>query len=190
MRTKEEIQEGQKYDILYANRYPAGGVGWPLKWSGKSIRNLRVLDIGCGHGLLAGTYSDYTGIDVSEYIVAEASKKKTGRFLVCGALDAYEMFQNEMFDLVLALDVLEHFPRANLEEYLEKISRVRTKEFLFAICCRESGYRDTDGKSLHLSVMNKDEWMCLLSKYFTIHRSSELNAKKTFCVLVETKPIS
>lgn len=183
----EEQLEGQKYDHLYSHGYPAGGVGWPINWAEKRDANLKVLDIGCGRGILSPIYKDYTGIDVSKVVIQENEKKLKGRFINCGALEASETFKDERFDLVVSLDVLEHFPKESIDKYLESISRIQTNEFLFAICCRESGYKDKDGHGLHLTVMDKDAWLEHLNKFFTIIKHSDLNRQKTFCVLLTRK---
>jgi cyclopropane fatty-acyl-phospholipid synthase-like methyltransferase len=183
----EEQREGQKYDYLYEHGYPAGGPGWPIKWADRSSPDLKILDIGCGRGLLSTRYKDYTGIDVSQFVIDSNKSKLKGRFERCGALEASELFKAEQFDLAVSLDVLEHFPKDNIDAYLEGISRINAKEFLFAICCRESGYKDKDGHGLHLTVMEKDKWIEHLSKFFVVKSHSDMNRQKTFCILLEKK---
>jgi 2-polyprenyl-3-methyl-5-hydroxy-6-metoxy-1,4-benzoquinol methylase len=171
-----------KYNNLYKNGYPHGGLGFPITWSGINRKYLRCLDVGCGCGLLGRQFKDYVGIDISDYVIAENKKKYSELdFVVMDAKDLNNKFGK--YDIVIALDVLEHFPKEEINVYLKAISKVDTEVFLFSICCRESawgGHRD-----LHTCLMSMEQWLDLLKKYFKITDSSELNRQQTFCVKAE-----
>ena len=78
-----------------------------------------ILDIGCGSGallfFLRGVYPEkqYYGIDVSPLAIEKASQKNAGNmspvtFLVAD-IEKDVPFEKEMFDLVIAHEVIEHF---------------------------------------------------------------------------------
>jgi methionine biosynthesis protein MetW len=81
---------------------------------------LRVLDVGCGDGLAAGSVlrdqGDYVGVDVSENAVREA---KEHGFDVGVIEDAESLpFGDNEFDAVVSLEVIEHllFPLRAVQE--------------------------------------------------------------------------
>ncbi len=79
----------------------------------------RVLDIGCGRGLLAGLLSSFgransgVGVDVSEDVLTEAraatDKAGGGWRFVCAR--EVEAWPEEAFDVVTMLDVMHHLPK-------------------------------------------------------------------------------
>jgi SAM-dependent methyltransferase len=186
--SNEEVIESEKYDFLYEKGYPPGDPISPIKWANKEDENLKILDIGCGRGVLSNKFKDYTGIDVSGFVIELNNKKRlNGKYYNCGILNAKNLFKDIKFDLAVALDVLEHLPKTNLDEYLHSLSQINAKEFLFSICCRDSFFRDKDNNSLHLTILTREEWVDNLNKYFDIINVSELNKQKTFSILLKSK---
>lgn len=185
-----ETAEGSRYDWLYDHGYPAGGPGWPLRFAHEVTgidfkdRTLRVLDVGCGVGVLANKYANYTGIDVSSVAISHATRRAPhGRFVVGGFSDL-KQFEAEKFDAVFCFDVLEHLPEAHVEEALAALSRLNRRWTILSICTRPAGYRFENGERVHLCVKPREWWMVLLSKYFPGYYMSGLNRQKT-CVLVQ-----
>lgn len=94
-----------------------------------SDRPARILDLGCGYGALlvalreAG-YTNFAGVDVSPEQVK--ASRSLGEFDVsCGDLLTYLRAQSsESFDVISALDVLEHFTREELLTLLDEVARV------------------------------------------------------------------
>jgi len=180
----EESREALRYNELYAKGYPAGAPAAGLAWAEITDSRLRILDVGCGWATLAKRFDDYTGIDVSDYVIAHNRATLPGRFVVCGALDAWRVFADEVFGLVVALDVLEHFPAESLDDYLSSLAKIDSPLFLFSVCCRESGFKDANGEGLHLSVFSRDDWLFRLAGHFSVYAASELNRMQTFHVLL------
>lgn len=77
----------------------------------------KVLDLGCGSGLVTYKYTDVVGLDIQ--------KIKTIIPFVLG--DAHNIpFKNESFDTILMSHVLEHFPDS--DPVLKECSRVLKRE--------------------------------------------------------------
>ena len=87
----------------------------------------KILDIGCGMGWFAATVAsqhrvEVSAIDASEYAIDEA-RERYGNvdnldFQVC---DALLIEYEEVFDKIVCLDVLEHFPYKDAQILLKKI---------------------------------------------------------------------
>lgn len=87
-----------------------------------------LLDVGLGYGILEGQLNKInpnlkiSGIDISNYAILKAKENYTGNFMVGSILNI--PFKNNEFDVVLALDVLEHFKEVKCIQGLKEINRV------------------------------------------------------------------
>ena len=115
------------------------------------LRNLKILDIGCGGGLLSEPMSrlgaDVTGIDASQKNINVAkihsSKKKLKIKYICSSPEKLNI--KEKFDIVLNMEIIEHVYDVNIflknsSKFLKKngIMFVATlnktfKSYIFAI---------------------------------------------------------
>lgn len=92
------------------------------------------LDIGCGAGLLTNFLASFghrvSGIDLSEGSLKIAKEKDITASVNYTAGSAYDLpYENESFDIVCAMDLLEHVD--NPEKVIEEASRVLKKGGLF-----------------------------------------------------------
>lgn len=93
------------------------------------FRASRVLDVGCAKGFQVAALQEAGmeawGIDISEYAVRSAPPRVASRLKVggCGDID----FPDGFFDLVLAMEVLEHVPPTEIEEAVEELHRVTSR---------------------------------------------------------------
>lgn len=106
--------------------------GFPSPVKIKLLRNIkkdfRVLDLGCGNGLMAGEVlkrgGRYFGVDISAKLIAIARKKnKRAKFIVADALNL--PFKKNQFDFIFSFAVLHHIPSDELrKKFLKEIFRV------------------------------------------------------------------
>ena len=107
-----------EYDKMYsleeANWWYVGRRNLVMKMAaraddGLSEKPLRILDAGCGTGInlkYLQILGDVYGLDISKNALI-FSRIRGLHSLICGSVDKLP-FKNELFDLVLALDVIEH----------------------------------------------------------------------------------
>jgi ubiquinone/menaquinone biosynthesis C-methylase UbiE len=91
------------------------------------VSNPRILDVGCGTGATMGfleRYGEVTGIDVSPQALKYA--REQGRSRLCLAHGEHLPFVEGSFDLVTALDLLEHLEQETVG--LGEMWRVLRKE--------------------------------------------------------------
>jgi predicted TPR repeat methyltransferase len=76
-------------------------------------RNLDILDLGCGTGLLGARFHPLArtliGVDISSGMLDIARQRQIYRNLVCGELIDFLQTQTEKFDLAVAADVFVYF---------------------------------------------------------------------------------
>jgi ubiquinone/menaquinone biosynthesis C-methylase UbiE len=92
----------------------------------------RALDFGCGLGRLtrplAGHFEECVGVDISEGMVRQARELNAdvpGASFVVNAADDLRRFDDESFDLVYSVIVLQHVPdRGAIESYIAEFCRV------------------------------------------------------------------
>ncbi|WGL58493.1 bifunctional 2-polyprenyl-6-hydroxyphenol methylase/3-demethylubiquinol 3-O-methyltransferase UbiG [Pigmentibacter sp. JX0631] len=99
------------------------------------LKNCKILDIGCGGGLLANDLAELsnnvTGVDIFEeslVVARKYNKYKNVNYIKANALEL--PFANETFDVVCILDVLEH-----VDDYQKAIAEavrvVKKNGFIF-----------------------------------------------------------
>ncbi len=98
------------------------------------LRNLNILDIGCGGGLIsepmARLGANVTGIDASEknIKVADLHSKESDLKINYLNISPEEMKEKEKFDIILNLEVVEHVD--NLDLYLKSCQKLLKKNGL------------------------------------------------------------
>ncbi len=122
-----------------------------LKYNNLPLRKLKILDIGCGGGLLSEPMSrlgaDVTGIDASQQNIniakIHSSKRKLKIKYICSSPENLNL--KEKFDIILNMEIIEHVDDVNVflknsSKFLKKngIMFVATlnktfKSYLFAI---------------------------------------------------------
>lgn len=84
----------------------------------------RILDIGCGDGMLVAYlktlgFADVTGVDINEELLAHARENVDAEFVLA---DACEFLQSsQKFDIIFLLNVLEHVERDHVFDFLQRV---------------------------------------------------------------------
>jgi glycosyltransferase involved in cell wall biosynthesis/SAM-dependent methyltransferase len=97
-------------------------------------RNARILDVGCGNGLITNVMTsafDVTGVDLSEKALRAVRAPK------CRASVTALPFTDNSFDLVYCFDVLEHLQRADVHTAMRELQRVSRNLVLVAMPFQE-----------------------------------------------------
>jgi len=94
-----------------------------------SDNNIHILDLGCGKGgfikvFLDAKYSNVTGVDVSSEEVEIANRFGILQAVQSDLMDWLKNAENQSYDLVLLLDVIEHFEREEALTILKEVHRV------------------------------------------------------------------
>lgn len=99
-------------------------------YSNKNIKDQKILDVGCGDGVLAYQIckqgAKVFGIDSSEIAISYAKQKTMGSGIEFLHGSAYELpWDDEKFDAVVSSDVIEHVQ--DVDRFLSEIRRVVRK---------------------------------------------------------------
>lgn len=97
----------------------------------------RVLDLGCAKGFQVQALRDRGieawGIDISDYAVSEASAEVEPFLKVEEYRNVH--FPDEYFDLVIAMEVLEHIPPTEIRAVVEELRRLTSRWVWATIPC-------------------------------------------------------
>lgn len=135
-------------------------VCWVLDKSAKSI-----LDIGCGKGLpmqminVRMKIDKRVGVDIHEPYLKECRKKKIHTQYIKKDIRMLP-FENNSFDVVIGLQVLEHLPKKNAWEVLDKMEKIARKQIIVAMPIGKTYHPVIDGNQhqLHLSGYYPEEF--------------------------------
>ena len=90
-------------------------------------KNSKILDVGCGYGSLLVLlkrlgYKNVHGIDISHDQLQIAKSLKLENTECANAIDFLKDKQ-EAFDVIVGIDIIEHFSKAELMEFLNLVNR-------------------------------------------------------------------
>lgn len=111
----------QTFDITAANKWGKAYDSYLKGWL-PSQKNANILEIACGSGRLlhffkARKYTNITGVDISPEQISLA-KQVTQNVVEINAIEFLET-KDKTYDLIVSLDVLEHFRKNEALHYLD-----------------------------------------------------------------------
>lgn len=109
-----------------------------------------ILDYGCGRSdLVAHFWND--------------GKRRIAKY--DPAIPAFKEMPEDVFDLVLAIDVMEHIPFADVARVLDEI-RAKSRNALFVISLKPARTVLPDGRNAHVTLLSESEWLRWISEIF------------------------
>jgi len=148
--------------LAHAQRY---------RWVAPFVKNLCCLDAGCGSGY--GTYylADFgakkvVGIDKSDRAINYAKKYYKRENLEYKVMSVCKLgFRDNLFDVVLSFDVLEHLKKMDQEKFLLEIRRVIKPNGILFIGCPNKKLSE-GSNPFHLRELTKAEFEQILQEHF------------------------
>jgi 2-polyprenyl-6-hydroxyphenyl methylase / 3-demethylubiquinone-9 3-methyltransferase len=132
---KDDWYTSDDHPIALLRAENAIRVPWVISEISKRFgSNAKVLDVGCGAGFLCNALAEkgfaVSGVDVSESSLDIARKHDTTQRVEYLRANAYQLpFQDKSYDVVCAMDVLEHVEEP--EKLIQEASRVLKKNGMF-----------------------------------------------------------
>ncbi len=125
----------------------------------KLPKNSKVLDIGCGVGMLAGQFKklgfNITGVDVNKEAIANSTCPDNCFWVKTTArLD----YPDNNFDLVVSREVLEHISESEIDECIKEWDRVGKGVMVHIIAVSERGPSAIDDPA-HINVKSEQWWI-------------------------------
>jgi len=124
------------FEVEETNWWYKGRRALVSKWVRRAFlergRPLKILDIACATGMsfrFLSQYGDVRGIDISRETIRLCKTRGIDRIVQCDAMKL--PFRDGSFDVVLALDALEHFPDDELA--IREIRRVSRPDALVLV---------------------------------------------------------
>ena len=154
----------------------------------KSIQGIRnVIVLGCARGYMVQAFHerniDAFGVDISEWTIENGAPLVADR-LYCGDVCDLSMWDEQEFDLVVALDVLEHIHTPDLYKALDEACRVgKILVFDAPIDIDNDRPDQSDGTDeSHVSIYSKEWWITEFMKrgYEPIHSQEFIYPEEKF----------
>lgn len=148
--------------ILHIKRY---------EWVKSFLRNLEVLDCGCGtgygtHYLASNKIKKILGIDIHYKAIKYAQKNYVAKNLLFISMNSLSMqFKNHIFDTVVTFDVIEHIEKKDHPKFFKEIIRVLKNRGTLFISTPNS-YYTVKKNPHHLYEYSLNEFESILKRHF------------------------
>lgn len=132
-----------------------------------------VLEIGCGSGLgamyIAQNCSRVLGIDINEEEINEAKETNRRDNIEFKNIDFFNMIENEKYDVIVSLDVIEHMNEEDGKKFLDKTRKHLKKDGILILgtpSIYSYKYQGALSKADHIKCYDKDELVNVIENYF------------------------
>ena len=171
--TSRHLLNDPKHFGFFLSRY---------KFAGKMLgetKDKKVLEVGCGEGIGTLILSQFaktvTGIDFDESAIKWASENIQKQNLSFFSKNIFnDTDDNEQFDAIISLDVIEHIEQSTEDEFIKSFAR-KLNDNGFCIIgtpnITSSEYASPASKAAHINMYSFSRLNNLMLKYF----------KNTFC---------
>lgn len=141
----------------------------------------KLLDIGVGNGYLEQKLKDnyqLYGIDIATNSIKKINININGKFIVANAKKL--PYESCFFDKVIALDILEHFTKNELDQVVSEIYRVLKKsgKFILSVPINESDKDRLNNRHYYIfeevklaELFNSYKFNVISLKYFSAFRN-------------------
>jgi 2-polyprenyl-3-methyl-5-hydroxy-6-metoxy-1,4-benzoquinol methylase len=144
------------------------------KFVSKMIKKTdHLLEIGCGSGLgsvfLAQNCASVLGIDVKANEIEEANSLNRRTNLTFKNIDFFDFVSDQRFDVVVALDVIEHMSKCLGRKLIKKTRRYLRNNGLLVIgtpSAYSSKYQGALSKASHIKLYDRDELVKLVEECY------------------------
>jgi 2-polyprenyl-3-methyl-5-hydroxy-6-metoxy-1,4-benzoquinol methylase len=127
----------------------------------------KLLDVGCAFGLTTRYFHEHgfkcVGVDISDYAISQAKKRNSKvpmiQFDCCDIQNGLH-FPNEEFDVILALDILEHVQEVSFA--LAELKRVLAHDGIIVVSVPFKINASKDKDLSHCQLLSYSQWMVLL----------------------------
>jgi spermidine synthase len=136
-------------------------------------RPRRALIVGLGGGTIPSFLHkhfpelkiDVVDIDPEAVELAEALFAAPGVSFAVADVTRMETLGEAMFDVVVALEVLEHLPRESIPAFMAAVRRILVPAGTFVVSVANRAHREREENPLHLSEMTFQEFKGLLATW-------------------------
>lgn len=132
----------------------------------------RILEVGCGSGLgcifVAQHGAHVTGIDVNAREIKEAQKINERSNVTFERLDLFQMEPSRKFDIVYALDVIEHMPKRTGRKLLQAMAGRLHPDGMLIIgtpSIYSYKYQGALSRASHIKCYDQEELVALIDEF-------------------------
>jgi len=133
----------------------------PIKQLIEKTKSETLIDFGCGK---AKYYFNKTIIKGVEYRNITEYWRIKDYYLYDPGVKEFSNYPSEQKDGVICIDVVEHIPPEDVFKFIEDIFKLSKKFVFIVIACYPAQKTLPDGRNVHLTLLNPNEWKVIISK--------------------------